>query len=286
MRSRQRPFADRLEVGTPRLAALGARTVGRLPGSVRQRVFQSAFDRARDAFNRGDLEVVFALFAPDVEYVPPPPLHQGGPLRGRAAVFDFWRGVLAHYDDSAIENLSLEAPTPGCIVRKARLRHRSSTTGAALDYVILQTTELVGGRVARQVNVLDLEADPDTGGPAPEVELILRSAYHAFNAHDVEAALELMHPEVDWPNAWEGGRVIGRTAVRDYWNRQFASISSKLEPLRFIEESDGTITVDVHQVVRDAHTGELLSSSSVRHCYQLEDGSIVRMDVLEPNAQP
>jgi len=40
----------------------------------------------------------------------------------------------------------------------------------------------------------------------PEAEQILRSAYKAFNARDIEAAVELMHPDVDWPNAWEGGR--------------------------------------------------------------------------------
>ena len=116
----------------------------------------------------------------------------------------------------------------------------------------------------------------------PEVEEVLRSAYRAFNARDIEAAIELMDPEVDWPNAWEGGRVIGRTVVRDYWNRQFAAISSKVEPEGFIEEADGSITVDVHQVVHDASTGELISDSRVRHRYRLEDGLVVRMDVLEP----
>jgi SnoaL-like domain len=57
-----------------------------------------------------------------------------------------------------------------------------------------------------------------------EAEQVLRSAYRAFNARDIEAAVELMDPEVDWPNAWEGRRVVGRAAVRDYWNRQFAAI--------------------------------------------------------------
>jgi hypothetical protein len=82
-------------------------------------------------------------------------MHQGGLLRGRAAVFNFWRGVLTQYDDSTIENRSLEEAAPGCIVRKARLRHRSNTSSAALDYVILRTTVLDGGCVARQVNVLE-----------------------------------------------------------------------------------------------------------------------------------
>jgi hypothetical protein len=114
-----------------------------------------------------------------------------------------------------------------------------------------------------------------------EPEQVLRSAYRAFNAREIEAAIDLMDPEVDWPNAWEGGRVVGRAAVRDYWSRQFAAISSEVEPEAFTEEADGSITVDVHQVVRDASTGELISDSRVRHRYRLRDGLVVRMDVLE-----
>jgi ketosteroid isomerase-like protein len=119
-----------------------------------------------------------------------------------------------------------------------------------------------------------------------ENEMLLRSAYSAFNTRDVEAALELMHPEVDWPNAWEGGRVVGRSAVRDYWTRQFAAIASTVEPERFTQEADGSVTVDVHQVVRDASTGELISDSHVRHRYRLERGLVVRMDVVEPPDRP
>ena len=53
-----------------------------------------------------------------------------------------------------------------------------------------------------------------------ETEDLLRAAYRAFNTRDVEAAVVLMQEDVDWPNAWEGGRVHGRDAVRDYWRRQ------------------------------------------------------------------
>jgi ketosteroid isomerase-like protein len=119
----------------------------------------------------------------------------------------------------------------------------------------------------------------------PEAEQVLRSAYRAFNARDIDAAIELMDPTVDWPNAWEGGRVVGRAAVRDYWTRQFAAISSKVEPERFTEEPDGSITVDVHQVVHDASTGELVSDSRVRHHFWFKDGLVSRMDVLEPSGQ-
>src|SRR5262245_33044481 len=113
-----------------------------------------------------------------------------------------------------------------------------------------------------------------------DVAETLRTAYRAFNARDIDAAVKLMHPEVDWPNAWEC-RVVGHGAVRDYWNRQFAAILTMVEPEGFTEESDGSITVDVHQVVHDARTGKLVSDSHVRHRYRLEYGLVVRMDVLE-----
>jgi ketosteroid isomerase-like protein len=116
-------------------------------------------------------------------------------------------------------------------------------------------------------------------------EQTLRSAYRAFNDRDIDAAVELMHPDVDWPNAWEGGRVRGRAAVTEYWNRQFAAISSRVEPERFSEEPDGSITVDVHQVVHDARTGELLSDSRVQHRYRIEGGLVARMDVVEPREE-
>src|SRR5207248_1838763 len=34
---------------------------------------------------------------------------------------------------------------------------------------------------------------------------LLEHAHVAFNERDVDAALTLMHPRVNWPNAWEGG---------------------------------------------------------------------------------
>lgn len=121
--------------------------------------------------------------------------------------------------------------------------------------------------------------------PNPELEQVLRYAYSAFNARDLEAAVKLMHPEVNWPNAWQGGRVIGSSAVRDYWGRQFAAISSRVEPERFTAEPDASVTVDVHQVVHDVDSGKLISDSHLRHRYRLKDGLIVRMDIVDPSTQ-
>jgi hypothetical protein len=115
---------------------------------------------------------------------------------------------------------------------------------------------------------------------SPEDEELLRRAYDAFNARDIDAAVALMHEDVDWPNGWEGGRVHGRTGVRDYWTRQFAAISSHVEPVAFADTEDGRVAVDVHAVVHD-NDGALLSDGRLRHTYAIRDGLVARMDIEE-----
>jgi ketosteroid isomerase-like protein len=108
-------------------------------------------------------------------------------------------------------------------------------------------------------------------------ELLLRRAYAAFKARDIESALALMHPDVDWPNGMEGGRLRGHQEIRDYWRRQFASIDSDVEPLR-IEQTGGQIVVTVHQLVRD-RAGHVISEGTVEHRYVVSHGLIERMDI-------
>jgi ketosteroid isomerase-like protein len=114
---------------------------------------------------------------------------------------------------------------------------------------------------------------------ADEHERLLRAVYEAFNRRDVEAVLVAMHPDVDWPNAWEGGRVHGRDAVREYWTRQFAEIAPRVEPRHFKVTDDGRVAVSVHQVVRSLD-GDVLADQVVTHVYAFRDGLVERMDVF------
>jgi ketosteroid isomerase-like protein len=109
-------------------------------------------------------------------------------------------------------------------------------------------------------------------------EELLRRAYAAFNARDIGGALALMHPDVDWPNGMEGGRVEGHDALRAYWERQFKLIDSRVEPEAFEDLPYGRLSVTVHQRVRDLD-GNVVSDGHVRHVYDLRDGLIVRMDI-------
>jgi hypothetical protein len=114
---------------------------------------------------------------------------------------------------------------------------------------------------------------------AADVEALLRRTYDAFNARDVDAVIATMRDDVDWPNAWEGGRVHGREAVRAYWGRQFAAIDPSVMPVAFAERPDGRVAVTVRQVVRSPD-GALLSEGDVVHVYALRDGLVERMDVV------
>jgi ketosteroid isomerase-like protein len=111
-----------------------------------------------------------------------------------------------------------------------------------------------------------------------DTEALLRRCYAAFNARDLEGALAGMHPQVTWPNGWEGGWIEGIDGVRDYWRRQWAALDPRVEPRAFTLEADGRISVSVHQVVRD-RTGKVLTDRMVQHVYRLQDGRIRRMEI-------
>ena len=111
-------------------------------------------------------------------------------------------------------------------------------------------------------------------------EELLRALYAAFNARDMQAVLAALADDVDWPNAWEGGRLHGRAAVGDYWTRQWAEIDPKVEPAGFALRPDGRVAVEVDQTVRD-RDGALLGEGRVRHVYALRDGLVTAMHVEE-----
>jgi ketosteroid isomerase-like protein len=147
----RRPLLDSAEIHMPFLASCALGLLLRAPAPVRRRVMTDAFARAQHAFNRGDFEAVFVLFTDDAEYAPPPALHSGPPIIGRRAAFRFWQDVLRRYDESRIQNLSIEALGHDRFVRTARLTHRIGDE--RLDHTIRQTTALRRGRVVSQVNV-------------------------------------------------------------------------------------------------------------------------------------
>ena len=120
---------------------------------------------------------------------------------------------------------------------------------------------------------------------ASEIEL-LRAAYAAFNARDIDAALALMTPDVAWPKAFKGGFVRGPEEVRAYWTEQWSEINPHVEPISFYSEEAGRILVDVHQVVRDL-SGAVLADEHVGNRFTFEHSLIQAMEVCPlPSSTP
>ena len=111
-------------------------------------------------------------------------------------------------------------------------------------------------------------------------EQLLRRAYEAFNARDIEAAIALMRPDVDWPNAMEGTRVHGHDGVRDYWTRQFTTIQSRVEPQDFRRDPDGRVVVD-GPPGRAQPGRRAARRRDGQHVYTIRDGLVTRMDVRD-----
>jgi hypothetical protein len=103
--------------------------------------------------------------------------------------------------------------------------------------------------------------------------------YANFNARNIDAVIAFMTNDIQWANGMEGGYVYGQAAVRDYWTRQFALLSSQVTPLK-IEIGDSTVKVMVHQVVHDLG-GKMLSDETVYHYFHLRDDKIARFDIGE-----
>jgi hypothetical protein len=120
-------------------------------------------------------------------------------------------------------------------------------------------------------------------GEAPAVahEDLLQSVYDAFNERDLDFMMLLLHPDVDWPNGMEGGRVRGHQAVREYWTRQWDVIDPVVKPQRFELLPDGRILVHVHQLVRDLD-GKVILAQMVQHIYLLDGAQIVSMEIRQP----
>jgi SnoaL-like protein len=111
------------------------------------------------------------------------------------------------------------------------------------------------------------------------VELLQR-VYRDFNRRNIEPLLAVLHQEVIWPNGWEGGTIVGRDGVRNYWTRQWAAINPTVEPLGFQALADGRIKVGVRQRVHNL-AGELAADEMVTHTFTFDGDLISRMEITE-----
>jgi ketosteroid isomerase-like protein len=109
---------------------------------------------------------------------------------------------------------------------------------------------------------------------------VLEQLYTLFNQRDVEAVLQQMTDDVIWANGMEGGHVIGRQAVREYWTRQWLTIDPRVEPVAFQRQGDA-IMADVRQTVLtlDGKPIEGQTNRPVGHLFHFRDSKVARFDI-------
>jgi len=113
---------------------------------------------------------------------------------------------------------------------------------------------------------------------ASQYENLIKKAYSAFNARDIDTALTTMHTDVQWPKAFEGGYVSGHNEIREYWTRQWLEINPTVQPVEINERPDETLEVTVHQKVKDLQ-GNTIFDGGIKHIYTVQDNLLRRMDI-------
>ncbi len=114
---------------------------------------------------------------------------------------------------------------------------------------------------------------------------IISRAYSAFNRRDIDATLMLMSEHVSWPKASEGGRVVGKLEIRNYWTRQWTEFDPRVDVLEVVDGETGKTDVKVRQLVKNL-TGDVLSDTELWHVYTIANGLIERMDIKEGEGSP
>lgn len=111
-----------------------------------------------------------------------------------------------------------------------------------------------------------------------QIQNLIKKAYSAFNARDIDTALSTFHSDVEWPKAFEGGYIQGHEEIRKYWTRQWTEINPNVEPVGIIERADETVEVAIHQIVLDLQGNEMFNGV-VKHIFVVQDALLRRMDI-------
>jgi uncharacterized protein len=108
---------------------------------------------------------------------------------------------------------------------------------------------------------------------------VVRNAFEAYNRGDFDAALELMHPDIEWhtPDVFpDAGTYRGRERVREFWEswpEMFRGFQLHLEDCSAVGEEHVVATFRVSG--EGAESGVGVESPAVFQLGELRDGLII-----------
>jgi hypothetical protein len=109
------------------------------------------------------------------------------------------------------------------------------------------------------------------------IDTFFKKLYQNFNDRKIDAVIAHLQEDIKWANGMEGGYVYGQQAVKEYWTRQFSTVSSKVTPVK-LDAAKDLVKIQVHQVVHDLD-GKLLADEMVLHFFYLQNNKIAAFDI-------
>lgn len=108
---------------------------------------------------------------------------------------------------------------------------------------------------------------------------IVEALYRGYNERDADAALANIAPGVDWQADDTGRRIVGRDALRAFWQGAWQSGDPRIEPMQIAVAADGTVVVRVDHLVRDL-AGKVLVNQQAEHVLTFDGLFVTRMDIV------
>ena len=118
-----------------------------------------------------------------------------------------------------------------------------------------------------------------------DAEYPVRAFAEAVTAGDVEAAVEVCHPEIEFLSvlAVSGKRYLGHAGIREYFEDVASAWAEwRVEVHRITPAPDGRVAIVMSIHVRGKESGAVLSART-DHVWTLRDGKLLRN---EPFREP
>lgn len=112
---------------------------------------------------------------------------------------------------------------------------------------------------------------------AAAADIIIR-LHEALDRRDLDAVTALMHPDARFRDYLDEGELVGRAAVRAFYQRLFETLAPNIDILMITEMPDGRLRAELQVSVHD-RSGRLWSDSQVTVTYTIRDGLIQSVEL-------
>jgi len=107
--------------------------------------------------------------------------------------------------------------------------------------------------------------------------------HQALDRDDIDAAVALLHPDVDWFDMLEGAPLKGREAVRGFWVRRRTTVKVDVSLVAFEDLPDDRIAIKVLIAARKPGSQGLWAEEMVTYLLRFEGDLIRHMEQRPPS---